>query len=82
LGPLALVVTLSILKELYDDYLRHQRDRQINNNIYNVQTLNGLQGVKSGDLRVGMIVEVEANQRIPADLVVLYAEYILNVHYF
>lgn len=36
LGPLLLVLTLSLLKELYDDYQRHKRDRAINNYTYEV----------------------------------------------
>lgn len=28
----------------------------------------------SGDLKVGQIIEVKSNERIPADLLVLYAE--------
>ena len=71
LGPLALVVFLSVLKELYDDIKRHKRDRQINSTLYK-QYINGQwQDIQSGDLQVGMIIEVRSNQRIPADLLVL-----------
>lgn len=42
LGPLALVVSLSVLKELYDDIQRHNRDRQINNYKYNQVTSDGV----------------------------------------
>jgi phospholipid-translocating ATPase len=74
LGPLALVVVLSILKELYDDILRHRRDREINGYQYGVLTPAGFEPTRSGDLMVGMVVEVRANERIPADMVVLFAE--------
>lgn len=33
-GPLTLVISISILKELYDDILRHKRDQQLNNELY------------------------------------------------
>ncbi|CAD8047447.1 unnamed protein product [Paramecium sonneborni] len=73
LGPLALVVTLSVLKELYDDIKRHKRDRQINSTIYK-RFLNGQwQDITSGQLQVGMIIKINSNQRIPADILVLEA---------
>ncbi|CAD8137568.1 unnamed protein product [Paramecium pentaurelia] len=73
LGPLALVVTLSILKELYDDIKRHKRDRQINSTIYK-RYLNGQwEDITSGQLQIGMIIKVNSNQRIPADILVLQA---------
>ncbi|CAD8045734.1 unnamed protein product [Paramecium sonneborni] len=73
LGPLALVVTLSVLKELYDDIKRHKRDRQINSTIYK-RYLNGQwQDITSGQLQVGMIIKINSNQRIPADILVLEA---------
>ncbi|KAM3127182.1 hypothetical protein pb186bvf_020701 [Paramecium bursaria] len=73
LGPLALVVLLSVLKELYDDIKRHRRDQQINACLYKRLTQNGLVDVTSGELSVGMIIQVNSNQRIPADLIVLKA---------
>jgi phospholipid-translocating ATPase len=42
LGPLALVVALSVLKEFYDDLQRHKRDKQINNYKYSVVTRTGV----------------------------------------
>lgn len=75
LGPLVMVVMLSVLKELYDDIKRHNRDRQLNKCKYQ-QLLSGgtLIGVSGGELRVGMIIKVGSNQRIPADLLVLQAK--------
>ncbi|CAD8189038.1 unnamed protein product [Paramecium pentaurelia] len=74
LGPLALVVAISLLKELYDDIQRHMRDHQINNYEYGLITRNGIQKISSGKIKVGQIVEVKCNERIPADLLVLYAD--------
>lgn len=42
IGPLSLVLTLSLLKEAYDDLLRHARDKQLNNQEYMVLTRNGV----------------------------------------
>ncbi|CAD8071221.1 unnamed protein product [Paramecium sonneborni] len=74
LGPLALVVAISLLKELYDDIQRHMRDHQINNYEYGLITRNGIEKISSGNIKVGQIVEVKCNERIPADLLVLYAD--------
>lgn len=61
-------------KEAYDDYHRYQRDKVMNNKIYKkldpitktpIETL-------SKDLRVGDIIFVASNERIPADLILLY----------
>lgn len=42
-------------------------------------TENGIQQISSGNIKVGQIVEVKCNERIPADLLVLYAEYHIYV---
>lgn len=72
LGPLILVVSLSLLKELYDDIKRHSRDRAIN--AYEYKLFPSGRNIKSGDLKVGHIIEINMNERIPADLVVLKCE--------
>lgn len=53
LGPLAMVVGLSVFKELYDDIQRHKRDRQLNEYHYGLVTSNGMSQVTSGDIKVG-----------------------------
>ncbi len=42
---------------------------------------NQLVDVKAGELKVGMIIEIKTNERIPADLLLLYTSYI-NLFYF
>lgn len=32
----------------------------------------------AGDIRVGHIIKVKSNERIPADMVVLYAKLVIN----
>lgn len=48
LGPLIIVVSVSAMKQGYEDYLRHQADNKINNSLVTV--------VRSGVLQVGLIV--------------------------
>lgn len=70
-GPLSLVIGLSILKEAYDDFQRHKRDRQINNQIYQIHTPDCVMDRKSGNLAAGMIVQINQNERVPADVLIL-----------
>lgn len=77
-------------KEAYDDYKRHQRDREANSQRYLILTppspgssrsdpeqayLNthaNTRSVPSSALRVGDLVLLEKNQRVPADMVLLH----------
>jgi phospholipid-translocating ATPase len=68
-------------KEAYDDYQRHLRDREANSQKYLILEAphhihaddNGphTRSVPSSSLRVGDLVHLEKNQRVPADLVLL-----------
>jgi phospholipid-translocating ATPase len=73
-APLVFEVTITMTKEAYDDYQRLLRDREINETLYErIDMVRGLiTDVKSESLSVGDLIKVKANQRAPADLVVLY----------
>jgi phospholipid-translocating ATPase len=65
-------------KEAYDDYQRNLRDREANSAKYLVLTPDGLsepgphtRAVPASALRVGDLVLLEKDQRIPADLILL-----------
>ncbi|KAI0651082.1 aminophospholipid-transporting P-type ATPase [Trametes meyenii] len=81
-APLAFVLTVTMGKEAYDDYKRNLRDREANSQKYLVldpteysaSTPEGVphtRSVPSSALRVGDLVLLEKNQRVPADLVLL-----------
>lgn len=79
-APLAFVLCVTIGKEAYDDYKRNLRDREANSARYlilDAASLDGHHGglptraVPSSDLRVGDLVHLEKNQRVPADMVLL-----------
>ncbi|EJD43937.1 aminophospholipid-transporting P-type ATPase [Auricularia subglabra TFB-10046 SS5] len=80
-APLAFVLCVTIGKEAYDDYKRFQRDREANSARYLILDPEshsegnsvGLpsRAVPSSDLRVGDLVYLEKNQRVPADMVLL-----------
>jgi phospholipid-translocating ATPase len=58
-------------KELYDDILRWNRDKELNNQVYTRITEKGAIRIPSADLKVGHIIEVMAGERVPADMVLL-----------
>ena len=74
IGPLALVLSLTMGKEAYDDYRTYKRDIEANSKEYTVIRNHGQERIKSKDLRIGDIVKVEGGDRIPADMITLYSE--------
>lgn len=78
LSPLAIVVGVSMLKELYDDINRRIQDKRTNAEEYLVHrppTMNldksFTEIIQSKFLKIGDIVELKENQRVPADMVLL-----------
>jgi phospholipid-translocating ATPase len=74
IGPLIMVLSLTMAKEAYDDYRTYLRDIEANSKIYTVIEENGNREVKSKDLRVGDVVVINAGDRIPADMLTLYSD--------
>ncbi|CAK75838.1 unnamed protein product (macronuclear) [Paramecium tetraurelia] len=70
-APLVFVLTLTLIKEAYDDFKRFLRDREANSQLYSKILQNDVVSIKSSQLRVGDVIEVHANQRVPADCVLL-----------
>ncbi|GBE86868.1 Probable phospholipid-transporting ATPase [Sparassis crispa] len=79
IAPLAFVLCVTMGKEAYDDYQRNLRDREANSQRYLVLEHSAdlhdsgphTRSVPSSSLRVGNLVVLEKNQRVPADLVLL-----------
>ncbi|KAL0225811.1 hypothetical protein P9112_013135 [Eukaryota sp. TZLM1-RC] len=70
-SPLALVLTVTLFKEGYDDYKRYQRDKQENGQRYIRYTAAGTEEVPSSALHVGDVIKLTPNRRIPADCILL-----------
>ncbi len=64
-----------MMKEAYDDFYRYKRDKEANSTLYSVWKENKFEQIPSSDLRAGMLVEVKANQRVPADMILLHTKY-------
>ena len=71
--PLCFIVLVSVGRELYDELNRARRDKSVNSGKYNIIGPYGLVPTKSEDIKVGSIVLLEPNQRVPADIVILQA---------
>lgn len=94
--PLAFVLAVTIGKEGYDDYKRHQRDVSANSTRYQIldpsasplqphshhatsnpstssdaPTPTPIKSIPSSKLKVGDLVLLEKNQRVPADMLLL-----------
>lgn len=75
IAPLAFVVFISLGKEALDDIARRRRDAEANAEEFTVMSLERSNVMemtkKSRDLKVGDVLKVRKNQRLPADVVIL-----------
>ncbi|CAI7637393.1 unnamed protein product [Penicillium palitans] len=69
--PLAIVLAVSAIKELVEDYKRRMSDRGLNYSKTQVLKGSSFHDAKWVDVVVGDIVRVESEQPFPADLVLL-----------
>ncbi|XP_037836468.1 phospholipid-transporting ATPase ID isoform X2 [Kryptolebias marmoratus] len=69
--PLALVLSITAVKDATDDYFRHKSDNQVNNRQSRVLIRGSLQNEKWMNVRVGDIIKLENNQFVSADLLLL-----------
>lgn len=72
-APLVFVLMVTMLKEFFDDFMRYKRDKELNNAGYELLTgeagNSGFVPITSAEIKVGQIIKVVQNQRIPADLI-------------
>ena len=71
------VLTVTMLKEAWDDIKRAQRDKELNQTKYEklakISTKNptGFVQINAKDIQVGQILKIKHNQRVPADMLLL-----------
>jgi phospholipid-translocating ATPase len=68
--PLGFVLTVTMSKEAWDDILRRRRDSEANTERYEVLNATSKR-VQAQHLKVGSLVRLHKDQRIPADMVLL-----------
>lgn len=72
IAPLVFVIIVTMIKEASDDVSRYRRDSEANSQLYTRLDAHGGQRIKAEDIKVGDMLEIVANQRVPADLVLLH----------
>lgn len=70
-APLGFVLAVTVLREAYDDFNRYKRDKAVNSQLYQVYTPEGSFVIPSSSIKVGDIIAVDKNQRVPADMLFL-----------
>ncbi|XP_076370308.1 phospholipid-transporting ATPase IF-like isoform X1 [Tachypleus tridentatus] len=71
LAPLVFVVTITAVKQGYEDWLRHKADRIVNHMHVRVIKNGKITRTKSQNIQVGDIVKVKSDEEFPCDLVML-----------
>ncbi|XP_055342476.1 phospholipid-transporting ATPase IF-like [Paramacrobiotus metropolitanus] len=71
IAPLIFVVSVTAIKQAYEDWLRHKADLQVNNRSVRVLKDGQLQRVQAKHIQVGDIVYVVDEHKFPCDLVML-----------
>ncbi|CAK4150020.1 unnamed protein product [Aphanomyces euteiches] len=77
IGPLALVLMATMIKEAIEDKARHYADKAVNHAIAQVYHTESklYQPTQWRDIKVGDIVKVHDNESFPADMVLLKSSY-------
>jgi phospholipid-translocating ATPase len=71
-APLAMVLFVTILKEAVDDYKRYKRDTEANSQKFKKITREGYVDIMASEIKIGDIIQISANERIPADMILLH----------
>ncbi|PIN02251.1 P-type ATPase [Handroanthus impetiginosus] len=69
--PLAFVLSVTAIKDAYEDYRRHRADKIENNRLAWVLSNDRFQQKKWKDICVGEIIKVSGNETLPCDMVLL-----------
>ncbi|VDN51132.1 unnamed protein product [Dracunculus medinensis] len=70
-GPLGFVLTITLIREALDDFVRFLRDRELNAEKYEKLTAYGLERISSSDIKVGDLIVIQKDKRVPADIILL-----------
>jgi phospholipid-transporting ATPase len=73
LTPLTFVITVSAIKDLFEDWRKAHSDKQENESKTTLVSGGSLVQTNWGDLRAGMVIRINNNESIPADVVCLFS---------
>ncbi|OMJ92527.1 hypothetical protein SteCoe_4657 [Stentor coeruleus] len=71
IAPLVFVLSVSMIREAIEDYLRYRSDKEVNSTITMIYKNGTFTQVRYQDIEVGHIVLVKKDQVFPCDLVML-----------
>uniref|UniRef100_A0A8C5B1K9 Phospholipid-transporting ATPase n=1 Tax=Gadus morhua TaxID=8049 RepID=A0A8C5B1K9_GADMO len=69
--PLFFVITVTAIKQGYEDWLRHKADNEVNKYPVTVLENGRRMGTESEKIKVGDVVEVNEDETFPCDLILL-----------
>ncbi|XP_060800591.1 phospholipid-transporting ATPase VA [Amyelois transitella] len=81
--PVLFVLTVTAIKDLFEDRRRHLSDKRINNSFCRVykKSTERYMKVKWRDVRVGDIIHLSNNEAVPADMVLLHTSNPVGICY-
>lgn len=72
--PWLVIFVITVTREALDNYFRYRRDMEINKSVYKIFKNKKFLTVESQEIKVGDIILIEKNQRVPADCLLLKSE--------
>lgn len=72
--PLGIIIFLSAITDLYEDYHRSVLDKKENNQVITQLTSSGLKSIKSMNIMVGMLLVIRKGEYIPCDGILMHSE--------
>jgi len=70
--PLLVVLAVTMIKDIFEDYLRYRSDEQANNVLCKVSRLGKpMEAIKSKDIMPGDLIEISKGETFPTDIVAL-----------
>lgn len=61
-APLCFVISVTMLREAFDDIKRYARDKELNSQLYKILTYDGIKMVPSSHLKVSDVIIIEKVQ--------------------
>ena len=75
-APLGFVISVTMLREAYDDIKRYWRDKELNSQLYKILTYDGVKMVPSSHLKVSDVIIIEK----AIILIILFKVLLLNIN--
>ena len=74
-GPFAFIILLSMVKDAFEDYLRHEKDKDENDSCVKVwNRQGGFDNKKWSEVQEGDLVHLNQGESVPADILALWSD--------